>query len=140
MIFYIVGAFLVIYSFFDYKKSFFLFVGFKFFLNGNITLVSIPGVPQLSLDLFLTGFYSLFYYSKKQFRKAKISFPLVTPFLIYIISNFLSMLFGIAGIGNEFSNFLKALFLDCLMIFMIWEIIEDKNDFQDLFEIVTVVF
>ena len=139
MIFYIVGAFLVLYSFFDYKKSFFLFVGFKFFLNGNITLVSIPGVPQLSLDLFLTGFYSLFYYSKKQFRKAKISFPLVTPCLIYSISNFLSMLFGIAGIGNEFSNFLKVLFLDCLMIFMIWEIIEDKNDFQDLFEIVTVV-
>lgn len=139
MIFYIVGVFLVLYSFFDYKKSFFLFVGFKFFLNGNITLVSIPGVPQLSLDLFLTMFYYLFFLSKPQLRRAKISFPLLTPFLIYIISNFLSMLFGIAGIGNEFSNFLKALFLDSLMIFMIWEIVEDKSDFQDLFEIVTAV-
>ena len=140
MVFYIIGLILIIYSFKDFKKSFFLYIGFKFFLNPNITIISIPGIPQLSLDLGLMIFYFfMFFTKKKKLEKAKISFPLITPFIILIISSFSSSLFSIAGFGAELSNSIKIIFLDYLAIIMMWEMIEDNRDYDYLFKIISIV-
>ena len=139
MVFYIIGLLLIIYSFIDFKKSFFLYIAFKFFLNSNITVISIPGIPQLSLDLCLMILFFFKFLLKKKHNKAKTSFPLITPFLVLIISSFFSSLFSIAGFVAELSNFLKIFFLDYLAIIMMWETIENDQDFNFLFNIISVV-
>lgn len=141
MIFYLLSVLLIIYSFVNFKKSFMLFLGFKMFLNTNITLISIPGVPILTLDLVITLHYVLnifFHHGKHQHAKGE--FPLKTAFLLLLICWTISSILGIAGFGSELSVLVKNIVNKILFIWMLWQIIETKEDFTDAFKIITVVF
>ena len=39
------AALLILYSLKNYKQGFFLFLAFRLFLNNNINLINLPGVP-----------------------------------------------------------------------------------------------
>lgn len=141
MIFIILGFVLIIYSHFDFKKSFMIYLCYKLFLVTNITLISIPGIPILSLDVFMTLLYIFIYLiNGKKYQCAHYPFPLFAAFSILTISYFLSAVFSVAGFGSEMSALIKSISQEILLIWLIWEIVEDEKDFQFIFKGLTIIF
>ena len=64
--FLIIAALLILYSLKNYKQGFFLFLAFRLFLNNNINLINLPGVPLLTLEVFMSIFFALLYVIKKK--------------------------------------------------------------------------
>lgn len=140
MIFYIIGLLLVIYSFWDFKKSFELFLGYKLILVTNITVISIVNLPILTLDMLLVIYYCtryLLFSSKYQF--ATKPFPFMGPLLLFICSVIISSFFSQAGFIAEISNIVGVILQNFLLIYMIWQIVDTKNDYTFLFIIITIV-
>ncbi|PRD46851.1 O-antigen ligase family protein [Sphingobacterium haloxyli] len=139
MVFLIIGAMLIVYSRFDFKKSFLIFLTYKFFLVTNITVISVPGIPLLTLDLFLTLYYVVVFLYKKQNKMRLLQkFPYRIPFIALAISWFLSTIFSISGFSSAVSEFVKELFTQLLLIWVMWEIVRRKSDWVFLFNSITV--
>ena len=64
--FLIIAAPLILYSLKNYKQGFFLFLAFRLFLNNNINLINLPGVPLLTLEVFMSIFFALLYVIKRK--------------------------------------------------------------------------
>ena len=64
--FLIIAALLILYSLKNYKQGFFLFLAFRLFLNNNINLINLPGVPLLTLEVFMSIFFALLYVIKRK--------------------------------------------------------------------------
>lgn len=76
MIFTVIGILILLYGFYDLKKGFLAFLVFKIILVPNITLVSLPGVPLLTLDMFLTmAYFGLFMVRRKNMSYTRVQFP-----------------------------------------------------------------
>lgn len=140
MIFYLCSILLILYSIVNFKKGFYVFLAFKLLLVRNITLISIPGIPLLSLDMFLSLLYSFwFFFQRKKYRKAKYSFPYISPGVIIILSWMLSTLFSVAGFSSEISVFIGDVANEFILLIAIWETLEEKEDFDFLFGMITIV-
>lgn len=141
MIFYILSALIIGYSLINFKKSFMLFLGFKMFLNSNITLISVPGIPILTLDMAVTLYFILnMFFHKGKYQMAKKEFPYRNAFLLLFMCWFISAMFSIAGFSTELSVLTKNITNKILFIWMLWQIIETKDDFKEAFKIITIVF
>lgn len=112
--FLIIAALLILYSLKNYKQGFFLFLAFRLFLNNNINLINLPGVPLLTLEVFMSIFFALLYVIKrKRYSRVITTSPLpfnkvfIWVLLSYVVSSFIS----IAGIQNTFTSLLSVVFL-----------------------------
>lgn len=140
MVFYIVGLIIAIIAFFDYKKAFMLYLVFKLLLGQNITVISVPGVPLLTLDMFMGMFFLLlFVLKKKHLKKASYSYPFVTSAILVFISWLISSLFSVAGIASEASALIGNILNELIIIVIAWNIIETKSDFDFIFSLITIV-
>lgn len=132
---------LIIYSFRNFKKAFLWLLIFKLFLVTNITVIAIPGIPLLTLDLCLTIFFFIrFYYVRDKLQTDKSPFPLKTPFLYCAVSWILSTIFAYVGFTTAVSAFIKALFEDIIFIWMLWALIDSKQDVQFLLKWLPIAF
>ena len=130
----------MMYSFFNFKKAFIIFLAFKLFLVQDITVVSVPGIPLLTLDLLINVFFIIRYtFIRKKVNNAKLSFPYSTPLLGLCFAWIVSSLFAVAGFGAEVSALLGNIINEILVLVMIWNIIETKDDFNYLFILITMV-
>ena len=83
--FLIIAALLILYSLKNYKQGFFLFLAFRLFLNNNINLINLPGVPLLTLEVFMSIFFALLYVIKrKRYSRVITTSPLGTIVLCSI--------------------------------------------------------
>ena len=64
MIFSIIGFLILVYGIKDFKKSFEIYLVYKLILVTNITLISMPGIPLLTVEMFMTLVYVLVFFSK----------------------------------------------------------------------------
>lgn len=141
MIFSIIGILLIIYSFKNFKKAFLWLLIFKLFLVTNITVIAIPGIPLLTLDLCLTMFFFIrFYYIKDKLQTDKTPFPLKKPFLYCTVSWLLSTIFAYVGFTTAVSAFVKALFTNVIFIWMLWKLINSKQDIRFLLRWLPIAF
>lgn len=128
------------YSLFDYKHGFLLFLAYKLLLVQNITLISRPGIPLLTLDMFMSILYSFwFFLQKTKQRYAKYSFPYMTPNIILTVTWILSAIFSVAGLGAELSSLIGELVNSVVILIVLWEVLEKKEDLDFLFGIVTII-
>ena len=95
--FLIIAALLILYSLKNYKQGFFLFLAFRLFLNNNINLINLPGVPLLTLEVFMSIFFALLYVIKrKRYSRVITTSPLpfnkvfIWVLLSYVVSSFIS--------------------------------------------------
>lgn len=140
MILIVIGIFIIICSLINYKFSLFLFLGFKMMLTTNAVLVSIPGIPLLTIDMFISIYFVIGYLVKYRKNNAKISFPYLTPMLLYGMSVVISSVLGMAGITNEMSALVGTVFQDILFMVILWNVIETDHDFKQIFSVITMVF
>ena len=140
MIFLLIGFLIIIYSLFDFKKGFSLYLAYKLLLVTNITLISIPGVPLLTLEMAMTiVFILIFFFKGNKYQYAHMHFPFFIPFIFYSIALIISSIISIAGFLSEISNLIKLISENILLVWMIWQIIETKEDFKFLFGCITIV-
>lgn len=134
MIFYVIGFYLVVYGIANYKKGFFCYLIFRLFLVQNITMISVPGVPLLTLDVFLSLFYvGLYFIRKNDLYEDKSSFPFRVPFIFLFLSWTVSAFFSIVGFGSAMSQYLRDVCQNLILIFIMWRLITSKKDFLWLF-------
>ena len=129
--FLIIAALLILYSLKNYKQGFFLFLAFRLFLNNNINLINLPGVPLLTLEVFMSIFFALLYVIKrKRYSRVITTSPLpfnkvfIWALLSYVVSSFIS----IAGIQNTFTSLLSVVFCDFISAYLCWMLISSKED------------
>ena len=129
--FLIIAALLILYSLKNYKQGFFLFLAFRLFLNNNINLINLPGVPLLTLEVFMSIFFALLYVIKrKRYSRVITTSPLpfnkvfIWVLLSYVVSSFIS----IAGIQNTFTSLLSVVFCDFISAYLCWMLISSKED------------
>lgn len=135
------GLLIILYSFVNYKKAFILFLIFRLFLNQNINLINIPGIPLLTLEFTILFFFLLIYFFKKNsLNLDNTAFPFKKAYIFLSISYVLSCFFGLAGFGNSITNFLKIVVEDFASTWLIWKLVKEKKDFTFFIKGITVVF
>ncbi len=142
MIFILAGLLIIIYSLQHYKKGLCIYLAFKLLLVTNITLISLPGLPLLTLEDFMNMFFVCYFIlmNRKRCRKdPKFGIPWQMPFIGLSISFILSSIFAVMGFTSEISAFIKFLFGDILLIWTVWECLRTERDFRIVFKLITVV-
>lgn len=140
MIFLIVGLLIILVAFNNFKKGFYYFLFYKVCLVTNITIISVPGLPLLTLDLFLTFiFIILFVKEKHRLHLEHIGFPYKLPFLLISISYFLSTVFAYVGFGSAFSQYFGQIIGEFFFAWLMWKVI-DKDDIPFLLRGLTFMF
>lgn len=139
MIFNIIGLCIIIYSLNNYKKAFYAYIVYKIILVQNISLISIPGIPLLTLDMAMALWFSVMYvvYGVR-YKSAKVTFPYLRPMLILCASYLLSSIFSVAGLSSEISRLVQTILTSAFVPYICWELIETENDFKLLFKWITI--
>lgn len=140
MIFTIIGIIIIFIGILNFKKGFYLFLFYKLVLVTNITIISLPGIPLLTLDVFMTMmFFCLYYKSRKKIQLEQQPFPYKQPFLLIVFSYFLSTVFAYIGFVSAFSQFIGQAICEFAFAWLMWKII-DKDDITYLIKGFTFMF
>ena len=128
MIFLLIGLFIIIIGTINFKKGFYFFLFYKVLLVTNITVLSIPGIPLLTLDMFLTAVFLLLYFFKVQKMQLEyVPFPYSKPFKWMAFSYFLSTLFAYIGFIGAFSQYIGQVLTEFIFAWLMWKIINRKD-------------
>ena len=139
MLFTLIGFYIILLGLNNLKKGFLSFLIFKLFLTTNIALVSVPGIPLLSLDLFLIIFYYIIYSLREKKCSCSESFPFKIPFSVVILSYFFSTLFAYVGFAHALTRCILTICEEILIIWLIWRIVDIK-DYNFLLKGFTISF
>lgn len=138
MVFNAITLLLVLVGLVNFRYGLVFYLTYKLILVTNITLVSLPGVPLLTQEMFLTmWFLVLFLFKGKSVRHARSEFPFKIPFCLLVVSWTLSAVFSLAGLGSELSRLIGNILEDVLLIWMIWEVFESHELFVALYKCIT---
>ena len=128
MIFFIIGLLIIVVTLKNYKKGFYYFLFFKVCLVTNITVISLPGIPFLSLDFFMTLIFIILYYKDcNRIAIEKKSFPYKNPFVILSVSYFLSTVFAYVGFQSAFSQYVGQVVGEFLFAWLMWKVVDKKD-------------
>lgn len=132
---------ILIYMFSDFKKAFLIFVFMKVFLNQNINIVNMPGVPILKLELFMNICFAVYFmFMNKNNKIFKEKFPLKTAFNWCFFSIIISTIFSSVGFSNAITRALQDIFNNYIYIYILWYVIRDKKDIIFLLKGFTYIF
>lgn len=141
MPFYIAAALILLYAgFVNLKKGFLLFFGFNLFLNTNITLLSVPGIPILALEDVMILFFLLLSLLKGRKYSPRLSFPWTKPCIFLFFSYLITAIFAAAGFGAEITGVIKNLLEKIIMLLLLWKFVEEEKDFKRAYRLLTVIF
>ena len=90
------------------------------------------------MNIFFVSYF-LCINRKRKIRDTKFGIPWQLPFIILTVSMFLSSIFAVAGLATEISAFVKYLFENVLLIWVVWETLRTDYDFKFIFKLITVV-
>ena len=143
MVFIFIGIIIIFCGIKNYKYGLIIYLGFKLFLVNNISIISIPNFPLLTLEDFMNIIFVLIYFLKRSKKEIniceKFEIPWQLPFIVLTISIFFSTIFGKAGVIMEFTAFIKYTFENILLIMIIWNVLNTEEDFKLAFNIITMI-
>lgn len=128
MLFTLIGLFILLIGVKNFKKGFYLFLFYKLLLVTNITLVAVPGIPLLTLEVFMTlAFFCLYYKDRRKLKLEKTAFPYKKPFGLIAIVYFLSTLFAIVGFSAAISQYVGEVICEFGFVWLMWKVIDRKD-------------
>lgn len=140
MLFALIGALILIIGCVNFKKGFYLFIFYRMVLVTNITLISIPGIPLLTLEVFMTlAFFCLFYKNKHKAYMERLPFPYKVPFVCIACTYFLSTVFAYIGFSGAVSQYIAQVACEYGFVWMMWKVV-DRQDIPYLLKGFAVVF
>ncbi|MBR6665866.1 MAG: O-antigen ligase family protein [Lachnospiraceae bacterium] len=138
MIFTLISILILLYGFINYKKSLMLFIIYQIFWYS--TPIIKAGGLHLNTNLILPFYFCvLFFLNRKKYTLSRIAFPYKMPFIFIIVVYILTCFFALSGFTPEFGRAIMKIFRDYLFIWLLWNVIETKEDFKFLFSGITVV-
>lgn len=106
----------------------------------NITVIALPGVPLLTLDVFMTMMFFCLYYINRNHLELEVQpFPFKKPFQFIVFSYFLSTVFAYVGFVSAFSQFMGQVICEFAFAWLMWKVI-DKDDIGYLMKGFTLMF
>lgn len=131
---------LLLYMVYDFKRAFIIFVFLKIFLNQNINLINLPGIPLLTLELTCNICFGLYYYFI--YRKKSVSeiFPLNFAFKIVLISIAISTFVSSVGFSSAITRSIQIVFNQYVFVYILWEVINSRNDIRNILKGLFMVF
>lgn len=128
MIFLLIGLIIIFIGTRNLKKGFYFFLFYKVVLVTNITVLSVPGIPLLTLDMFMTIVFVFLYFQKGQKMQLEyVPFPYSKPFKWMAISYFLSTLFAYIGFIGAFSQYVGQVLTEFVFSWLMWKIIDRRD-------------
>lgn len=123
----------------NYKKGFIAYLVYQIFWLYSVALIKI-GSKTIILSMGMTLYFLILYYIKKYNNKVtRVPFPYRIPFCLVILSAIVTCLVGLAGFGNEFTRAISNILQDIVIVWLIWKVIETKQDFRTLFKYITII-
>ena len=81
--------------------------------------------------MLIVGLYAIEYYLKKQrIKHCGKSFPYLLPMALISFSLLFSCFFSVAGFASEFTRAISIIIQTVVEIWLIWELVETKNDYK----------
>lgn len=115
--------------FHDFRKSFLLYVLLKVFLNQNINIINLPGVPLLTMELFMnTCFFVYFIFFQRKIFYNKERFPLKIAFILCLTSILISTVFSNVDFLSAITRALRDVINIYLFIYILWSVLRNKED------------
>lgn len=140
MLFTLIGFLILLVGCINFKNGFYLFLFYKMVLVTNITLISVPGIPLLTLEVFMTlAFFCLYYRNRRSPYLEKVPFPYVKPFLWLACSYFFSTVFAIVGFSAAISAYIGDIICNYGFAWLMWKVI-NRKDIQYLLKGFAIVF
>lgn len=142
MVFTLIAIILVVYSWIDFKNSVIFLCIFELFLNQNINLINVPGVPLLLMSTALNIYFTIYFFlvQRKKFVSSIDRFPLKIAFILIGFSILLSCLFSLSGFTIAITRGIQDFFSPYLFVWMVWYVIKTPKDFKKLITLLTISF
>lgn len=131
---------LLFYMFFDFRRAFIVFVFLKIFLNQNLNLINLPGIPLLTIELACNICFGLYYYFIIKKKADEDVFPLKFAFKIVLISIVISTFFSTVGFSAAITRAIQIIFNQYVFVYILWKIINTKSDVRNVLKGLFVVF
>ena len=132
MIFSIMGILILIYSCFNFKKGFLVYLLFQIFWFPNGKIISMAGVPSIPIYLVMSLSFILIYILKGGFKAKVVPFPFLIPLLILSISRLLTCFTSLEGFSSELARTIGFIFSSFIEVVLIWRVVEEEKDFDFL--------
>lgn len=140
MVFLLIGVVILLIGVRNFKKGFYLFLFYKLVLVTNITVIALPSIPLLTLDVFMTMMYFLLYYrNRRNMHTETLPMPYARPFWMIAVAYFLSTVFAYIGFVGAFSQYLGQVACEFGFAWLMWKVI-DSNDIRYLLKGFTFMF
>lgn len=154
MIFSIIAILIMIYSLIDIKRGFLLFLLYQLIWFPDAQLFKIQGLASINLNLIVSVFFIFLYiikryasselygigtaWKKLQAKKKKL-FPFKNPMFAIGMSLIITCFTSVSGFEHEFVRAVGLIFINLITIYLIWQLVETKKDFDFLFKGITII-
>ncbi len=141
MIFLLIALIILAYSWKNFKQGFLCYLIYRIFLVTNLVIFAVPGLPILTIQVFMTLVLLWFFYLKqKSLDMETRPFPLKVPYIWLIISWTLSSIFAFIGFLGEVTMLISNITTNLAAVWLMWLFIRDKQDVLFLAKWFTIAF
>ena len=140
MIFVVLSIVVMAVGLINLRKGFLLYLVLQMVWFPDTQLFSVGG-SSVNLNLICSVYFILLYIGrmKKYSVINKTKFPYKRPMMLIAISMFLTTFTSLAGFFSEFVKAFGLIAMDLVIIFIIWKIIDRKEDFVFLYKTITYI-
>lgn len=141
MIFTIIAIIIFLYSVSNFKRGFMLYILLETVWYANAKVIALNNFP--SIPIYMTtsiAYFALYLFKKNELRLSNAKFPYLLPLILMSFCQFASSITALAGFGDQFSRALGFIFHDVIEIYLMWKIIDEREDFEFMFKGYTIIF
>lgn len=137
MIFTIISIAIALYALFNFKKAIMIFTIYQIFWYPT-SLFAIHDINFGANLIIPFWFFILYICNKNKYKKCNVKNPYKIPFLLIFISYICSCFNATTGFVTEFGRIIMRTFSVYVYIWILWNTIEDEEDFKFLFKGITI--
>ena len=121
---------LVVWMFFDFRRSFLVYAFLRVLLNQNVSIVNMPGVPLVTMELFCDFCFFAYFLLLRRPHAMLRRYPLSLACCVMVLSLFLSTVFSTVGFATSVTRLIYVVLRDFMFPCMLWFAIRDQRDFR----------
>lgn len=140
MVFSVIGALILLYSCFNFKKGFLIYLLFQIIWFPNGKIITMEGVPSVPLYLIMSLGFTIIYISKGGFRAKLVKFPFMVPLFILSVSRILTCFTSLEGFLSELTRATGYILGSFIEVVLIWRVVQEEKDFNFLIKRYGVIF
>lgn len=129
-VFYLIFMPLVVWLLFDFRRSLLIYAFLRVLLNQNVCLVNMPGIPLVTMELFLDFSFCTYFLVMRRPHAMLRRYPLSAACCVMVVSLFLSTVFSSAGFVTSVTRFIYVVMRDFMFPCMLWFTIRDQRDLR----------